>query len=119
MATEFNKNKLQVLILSPWNYPFQLTLIPLCAAIASGNCVVIKPSEISPHSSKTIATLIPRYLDTDCYSVVEGGPDVVGALLEEKFDHIFYTGSFTVAREIHRMANKYLTKCTFELGGKR
>jgi acyl-CoA reductase-like NAD-dependent aldehyde dehydrogenase len=107
-----------VLIISPYNYPFQLAMMPLCGAIAAGNCAVIKPSELAENSARTIARLIPRYLDKNCYAVVEGGPEIFPALLELKFDHVFYTGSFNVAREIHGRVNKYLTKCTFELGGK-
>jgi acyl-CoA reductase-like NAD-dependent aldehyde dehydrogenase len=105
--------------LSPWNYPFQLSLVPLCGAIAGGNCVVVKPSELAPHSALVIAQLLPQYLDPECYKVVLGGPQETQLLLDEKFDYIFYTGSYTVGKLVHEKANKWLTPVTLELGGKR
>jgi len=107
-----------VLIISPWNYPIQLTFMPLAAAIAAGNCVVIKPSEISAHCSQVIGKLIPRYLDSKCIAVVEGGADEASALLEQRFDHIFYTGSTAVGRIVMQAAARHLTPVTLELGGK-
>lgn len=107
-----------VLIMSPWNYPLNLALIPLAGAIAAGNCVVIKPSELAPHSASFIAKFIPKYLDNDCYHVVCGGVEETAALLSLKFDYIFYTGSTRVGQIIHQAANKHLTPCTLELGGK-
>lgn len=107
-----------VLIISPWNYPIQLSFMPLAAAIAAGNCVVIKPSEISAHTAQVIAKLIPRYLDPKCIAVVEGGADESSALLEQRFDHIFYTGNPTVGRIVMQAAARHLTPVTLELGGK-
>ena len=107
-----------VLIIGPWNYPLQLILVPLIGAIAAGNCSVIKPSELAPASSALLARFLPQYLDNDCVRIVEGGPSETTALLEEKFDHIFYTGSGAVATIIMHAAAKHLTPVTLELGGK-
>lgn len=107
-----------VLVMGAWNYPLQLTLMPISGAIAGGNCVVIKPSEISPHTAKLIEELVPQYLDPECFPVVNGGIPETTALLKERFDYIFYTGSTTVGKIIHRACNEYLTPCTLELGGK-
>src|SRR5688572_25770333 len=85
-----------VLIIAPWNYPLQLTLSPLVGALAAGNTVVLKPSEVSPATSSAIAELIPKYLDERVVTVVEGAVDETTALLNEQFDHIFYTGNGTV-----------------------
>jgi aldehyde dehydrogenase (NAD+) len=107
-----------VLIIGPWNYPVHLVLAPLVAAIAAGNCAVLKPSEIAPHASRVVAQLVPEYLDTDAISVVEGGVPETTALLAERFDHIFYTGNGTVGRIVMERAAKHLTPVTLELGGK-
>jgi len=107
-----------VLIIGAWNYPLQLTLAPLIPAIAAGNCAVLKPSEISPATASAIAELIPKYLDSQCFQVVTGGVPETTELLENKFDHIFYTGSSTVGKIIASTAAKTLTPCTLELGGK-
>lgn len=107
-----------VLIISAWNYPFQLTLIPLAGAIACGNCVVVKPSELSVASTKLLIELLPHYLDTDCYQIMEGGVAETSALLENRFDYIFFTGSPKVGKIVHQAASKYLTPTTLELGGK-
>lgn len=107
-----------VLIIGPWNYPLQLLLIPLVAAIAAGNCVLIKPSEVSAATDSLIAELIPKYLSQDCYAVVHGGAEETKALLQNRFDHIFYTGSQSVARSIMQAASVHLTPVTLELGGK-
>lgn len=107
-----------VLIIGAWNYPFQLTLSPLCGAIAAGNCAIIKPSEISLVSAKLMADLIPKYLDNDCYHVVLGGVEETTVLLQERFDYIFFTGSTKIGKIIHAAANKHLTPVTLELGGK-
>ena len=106
------------LIIAPWNYPFQTLALPLVGAIAAGNCVVLKPSEISAHTSAVIAKWIPKYLDTKAFQVVEGGVPETTALLREKWDHIFYTGNGTVGRIIMEAASKHLTPVTLELGGK-
>jgi len=107
-----------VLIMGAWNYPFQLTLGPFIAAVAAGNCAVLKPSEIAPHTSALIARLVPQYLDRDCVKVFEGGIGPTTQLLTEQFDHIFYTGSGNVGRIIMEAAAKHLTPVTLELGGK-
>ncbi|XP_054464294.1 aldehyde dehydrogenase family 3 member B1 [Anoplopoma fimbria] len=107
-----------VLIIGPWNYPLHLLLLPLVGAIAAGNCAVIKPSEVSAHTDSLMAELIPKYLSQDCYSVVRGGAEETTTLLQNRFDHIFYTGSQTVARIILQAASVHLTPVTLELGGK-
>ncbi|CAN9505291.1 unnamed protein product [Ophioblennius macclurei] len=107
-----------VLIIGPWNYPLQLLLLPLVAAIAAGNCVILKPSEISAATDDLIAELLPKYLNQDCYAVVSGGAEETTSLLKNRFDHIFYTGSQAVARLILQAASVYLTPVTLELGGK-
>nr|XP_023964026.1 aldehyde dehydrogenase family 3 member B1 [Chrysemys picta bellii] len=81
-----------VLIIGPWNYPLNLILVPLIGAIAAGNCVIIKPSEISSSTEKLLAETLPNYLDKDCFAVVTGGPAETTQLLENKFDYIFFTG---------------------------
>ncbi|MBV1948468.1 aldehyde dehydrogenase family protein [Streptomyces sp. BV129] len=107
-----------VLVIAPWNYPAQLLLAPVVGALASGNAVVAKPSELAPATSAALAELIPAYLDTDAVAVVEGGIPETTALLAERFDHIFYTGNGTVGRVVMRAAAKHLTPVTLELGGK-
>ncbi|XP_017002157.3 aldehyde dehydrogenase, dimeric NADP-preferring isoform X5 [Drosophila takahashii] len=107
-----------VLVIGAWNYPLQLLLVPVASAIAAGNCVVIKPSEIAANCAKFIADVIPKYLDNDCYPVVCGGPSETAELLNQRFDYIFYTGSTRVGKIIHAAANKHLTPTTLELGGK-
>ena len=107
-----------VLIISPWNCPVQLTLMPLAAAIAAGNYAVVKCSELSACTSQVLSRLIPLYLDAKCVAVVEGGPEEASALLEERFDHIFYTGSPGIARIVMQAAARHLTPVTLELGGK-
>jgi len=107
-----------VLIIGAWNYPLQLTLAGMSAAIAAGNCVVIKPSELAPATSAIIARLIPEYLDPDCVKVVEGAVPETTALLNLSFDHILYTGGGDVAKIVMSAAAKHLTPVTLELGGK-
>ncbi|MFI9803538.1 aldehyde dehydrogenase family protein [Streptomyces sp. NPDC052301] len=107
-----------VLVIAPWNYPAQLLLAPMVGALASGNAVVAKPSELAPATSAALAELIPAYLDTDAVAVVEGGVPETTALLAERFDHIFYTGNGTVGRIVMRAAAEHLTPVTLELGGK-
>jgi aldehyde dehydrogenase (NAD+) len=107
-----------VLIVAPWNYPFDLCVGPLIGAIAAGNCAVMKPSEMAPATSALVARLVPKYLDTQCFRVVEGAIKETTALLEERFDHIFYTGNGTVGRIVMTAAAKHLTPVTLELGGK-
>ncbi|KAJ8254225.1 hypothetical protein COCON_G00208370 [Conger conger] len=107
-----------VLIIGAWNYPIQVTLSPLVAAIAAGNCAILKPSEVSQATEKLLAKLIPKYLSQECYAVLCGGAEETKKLLENQFDHIFYTGSQPVARSILQAAAVHLTPVTLELGGK-
>jgi len=107
-----------VLVIGPWNYPIQLVLAPLVGALAAGNAVVLKPSELAPATSAALARLVPEYLDRRAVSVVEGGADVATDLLAERFDHIFYTGNATVGRIVAHAAAENLTPVTLELGGK-
>ncbi|MEV7435674.1 aldehyde dehydrogenase family protein [Streptomyces griseoviridis] len=107
-----------VLVIAPWNYPVQLLLAPLVGALAAGNAVVVKPSELAPATSAALARLLPAYLDTDAFAVVEGGVPETTALLAERFDHIFYTGNGAVGRIVLRAAAEHLTPVTLELGGK-
>ncbi len=107
-----------ILNIAPWNYPFDLAVGPLIGAIAAGNCALIKPSEVSPATSALLARLIPKYMDNECVRVVEGGVKETTALLEERYDHIFYTGNGAVGRIVMAAAAKHLTPVTLELGGK-
>ncbi|MER5978296.1 aldehyde dehydrogenase family protein [Streptomyces sp. NPDC001857] len=107
-----------VLVIAPWNYPAQLLLSPMVGALAAGNAVVAKPSELAPATSAALARLLPAYLDTDAVAVVEGGVPETTALLAERFDHVFYTGNGTVGRVVMRAAAEHLTPVTLELGGK-
>ncbi|MDA8314215.1 MAG: aldehyde dehydrogenase family protein [Actinomycetota bacterium] len=106
------------LVVAPWNYPVHLLLLPMAAAIAAGNCVVGKPSEISPRTSAALAKLAPRHLDPRAVAIVEGGPEETGELLEQRFDTIFYTGNARVGRIVMEAAARHLTPVTLELGGK-
>ena len=107
-----------VLVIAPWNYPVQLLLVPAAGAIAAGNTVVMKPSEVSAETSALIARLVPRYLDDEAVAVVEGGVPETTELLAERFDHVFYTGNGTVGRIVMAAAARHLTPVTLELGGK-
>ncbi|MET9827931.1 aldehyde dehydrogenase family protein [Streptomyces sp. NPDC006385] len=107
-----------VLIISPWNYPLQLALAPLVGALAAGNCAVIKPSELAPATSAALAHWLPRVLDPHAVAVVEGGVPETTALLDQRFDHVFYTGNGTVGRIVMAAAARHLTPVTLELGGK-
>jgi aldehyde dehydrogenase (NAD+) len=107
-----------VLILAPWNFPFQLAIGPLVSAIAAGNCVMLKPSEISENTSHFIRDLISSTFPEDEVAVVEGGPDVSQMLLEKPFHHIFFTGSSAVGKIVMQAAAKHLASVTLELGGK-
>lgn len=106
-----------VLVIAPWNYPIQLLLAPMIGALAAGNTVVGKPSEMAPATSAVLARWIPEYLDGAVH-IVEGGVPETTALLEERFDHIFYTGNGRVGRIVMAAAAKNLTPVTLELGGK-
>lgn len=107
-----------VLIMSPWNYPFLLTLEPLVDAIAAGNTAIVKPSAYSPHTSQIIADIIEECFDKKYVSVVTGGRAENSCLLNQKFDYIFFTGSQSVGKEVMRHAAENLTPVTLELGGK-
>ncbi|NXA57583.1 AL3B1 dehydrogenase, partial [Nothocercus julius] len=107
-----------VLIIGPWNYPIHLLLVPLIGAIAAGNCVVMKPSEISRNAERLVAETLPGYLDEDCFAVVTAGPEETARLLECRFDYIFFTGTPSVGRIVMTAAAKHLTPLTLELGGK-
>ncbi|KAL0081422.1 Aldehyde/histidinol dehydrogenase [Phycomyces blakesleeanus] len=107
-----------VLVIGCWNYPVQLALVPLAGAIAAGNTVVVKPSEISMHTSALITELFTKYMDTSCYRIVNGGAEETTALLKNEFNHIMYTGNSTVGKIIMTAAAQFLTPVTLELGGK-
>ncbi|XP_032072163.1 aldehyde dehydrogenase family 3 member A2 [Thamnophis elegans] len=107
-----------VLVIGAWNYPFVLVMGPLIAAIAAGNAVVVKPSEVSENTAKLFEKLLPQYLDKDLYPVVNGGVPETTELLKQRFDHILYTGNSTVGKIVMEAASKHLTPVTLELGGK-
>jgi aldehyde dehydrogenase (NAD+) len=107
-----------VLILGPWNYPLQLLLTPLVGALAGGNAAVLKPSEFAPRTSEVVAKIIGSTFDPAEVAVVTGGPEVAEALLEERFDHVFFTGSTATGRKVAAAAARHLTPVTLELGGK-
>ena len=107
-----------VCIIAPWNYPVQLLFAPLVPALAAGNTAVLKPSEVTPSVSALIEELVPRYFNASTVAVVTGAVDETTALLEQRFDHIFYTGNGKVGRVVMRAAAEHLTPVTLELGGK-
>lgn len=107
-----------VLIMSPWNYPFMLTMDPLIGAIAAGNCCVVKPSAYSPAVSAVIRTIVSECFPPEYVTVVEGGRAENNALLDQVFDYIFFTGGVTVGKEVMEKAAQNLTPVTLELGGK-
>lgn len=106
------------LIIAPWNYPAQLVLSPLVAAIAAGNCALLKPSELAIHTAAVISRIIAEVFDPDHVSLVEGGPDLSQELLKHRFDIIFFTGSSRVGRLVQQAAARHLTPVILELGGK-
>jgi aldehyde dehydrogenase (NAD+) len=108
----------KVLILAPWNYPFQLALCPLISAVAAGNQVVLKPSELTPKTSEIIVKIIGKVFDKNHVEVVEGGVEVSQKLLSERWDYIFFTGSVAVGKIVAKAAAENLTPVTLELGGK-
>ena len=107
-----------VCIIAPWNYPVQLLFAPLVPALAAGNTAVLKPSEVTPTVSALIEELVPLYFDRHVVAVVTGAVEETTALLEQRFDHIFYTGNGKVGRVVMRAAAEHLTPVTLELGGK-
>ncbi len=108
----------KVLIIAPWNYPFQLALCPMIAAVAAGNQVVVKPSELTPKTSAVIRKIIEKIFHINHVECVEGGLEVSQKLLAERWDYIFFTGSPTVGKIIAKAAAENLTPVTLELGGK-
>ncbi|CAM5320448.1 aldehyde dehydrogenase family protein [Streptomyces aurantiogriseus] len=107
-----------VLVIAPWNFPLHLLIDPIIGALAAGNTVVAKPSELSVHTSAVASRLLRQYFDADVLTVVEGGAEETTALLAQRFDHIFYTGNGAVGRIVMAAAAKNLTPVTLELGGK-
>lgn len=107
-----------VLVIGPWNYPFYLSVGPLVAAVAAGNCAVVKPSELAPATSAVLARLLPKYLDPEAIQVVEGDGATTQTLLAQGFDHALFTGGTEVGRKIMAGAAPTLTPVTLELGGK-
>jgi aldehyde dehydrogenase (NAD+) len=108
----------KVLVLAPWNYPFQLALCPLISAVAAGNQVVVKPSELTPKTSEIIHKIISKVFDADHVEVIEGGVEVSQKLLSERWDYIFFTGSVAAGKIVAKAAAENLTPVTLELGGK-
>lgn len=107
-----------VLVIGPWNYPFQLIVSPLVGAIAAGNCAILKPSEQAPHTSKVVAEIVAAAFEPNYIAVLEGDVEVSQQLLAEKFDRIFFTGGTEIGRIVMQAAAKTLTPVTLELGGK-
>jgi aldehyde dehydrogenase (NAD+) len=107
-----------VLVIGPWNYPVRCLVLPLAFAIAAGNTAAVKPSELAPATSALLAELIPSYLDEQAVAVAEGGPEVAERLLQQQWDHIFFTGGGRVGRLVMSAAARNLTPVTLELGGK-
>ena len=101
-----------VLIIAPWNYPMSMVAAPLVGAVAAGNCAVMKPSEVTTRTSTALAAILPRYLDKDAFAVVEANIPETTELLEQKFDHILYTGNERVAQIVMTAAAKHLTPVT-------
>ncbi|MED3897140.1 aldehyde dehydrogenase [Priestia aryabhattai] len=106
------------LVIAPWNYPFQLAVSPVVGAIAAGNCVVLKPSELTPHTSSLLAKMFNENFPEEYLTVVEGEVETSTALLKENFDYIFFTGSTMIGKIVAEAAAKHLTPVTLELGGK-
>ncbi len=108
----------KVLVIAPWNYPFQLALCPLIAAVAAGNKVVVKPSELTPNTSSIIAKIINQIFEKNHVEVIEGGIEMSQQLLSQRWDYIFFTGSVAVGKIVAKAAAEFLTPVTLELGGK-
>jgi len=106
------------LIIAPWNYPFQLTFMPLIGSIAAGNCTIIKPSEVAPACSRVLAHIIQKTFDPAYITVIQGDAMTAQALLQEKFDYIFFTGGTEIGKKVMTAAAQHLTPLTLELGGK-
>ncbi|MGL2964878.1 aldehyde dehydrogenase [Flavobacterium sp. RSB2_4_14] len=108
----------KVLIIAPWNYPYQLALCPLIAAVAAGNQVVVKPSELTPNTSRIIAKIISEVFEKNHVECVEGGLEISQQLLSQRWDFIFFTGSVAVGKIVAKAAAEHLTPVVLELGGK-
>jgi len=108
----------RVLIMAPWNYPFQLVINPIVAAVAAGNCIICKPSEITAHTSSVLTELIAEVFDPEHVTVIEGGIEENQFLLKQKWDYIFFTGSTSVGKIVMKAAAEQLCPITLELGGK-
>ncbi len=108
----------KVLLISPWNYPFQLALCPLIAAVAAGNQVVLKPSELTPNTAAIIQKIVSEVFPTDHVEVIQGNAEVATELLAQRWDYIFFTGSVAVGKIVAKAAAENLTPVTLELGGK-
>ena len=106
------------LIIAPWNYPFQLVMAPLVAALSAGNCALVKPSELAVATSALVSELIPAYFETELVAAATGGVATAQALLKERFDHIFFTGGAATGKIVAHAAAEHLTPVTLELGGK-
>ncbi|HSP35564.1 MAG TPA: aldehyde dehydrogenase family protein [Thermoanaerobaculia bacterium] len=107
-----------VLVIAPWNFPFNLSLGPVISAVAAGNCVILKPSELTPHSAACMQRILAELFDENEVAVIEGDARVAEALLRKKFDHIFFTGGPAVGKLVMKAAAEHLTSVTLELGGK-
>lgn len=124
LSAPFAKNRLQYeskgvsLVIAPWNYPFQLVMSPLISAIAAGNCVVVKPSEISSKTAAVISAILSEAFKIEVVACVEGGKEIAEELLDLPFNHIFFTGSTETGQKIMLAAGKHLASVTLELGGK-
>ncbi|RZK43966.1 MAG: aldehyde dehydrogenase family protein [Pedobacter sp.] len=124
LSNPFSKNRIYYepkgvcLIIAPWNYPFQLVMSPLISAIAAGNCVIVKPSELSAATSEVIQTIISETFETQEVVCFEGDAEVSTTLLDLPFDHIFFTGSTEIGKVVMKAAAKHLSSVTLELGGK-
>jgi aldehyde dehydrogenase (NAD+) len=124
LANQFGTSKIYseplgcILVIGAWNYPYQLSLSPLIAALAAGNCCILKPSEVAENTMKTMAKLINENFDSDYLTVFEGGIDETTEILKLKFDKIFFTGSTKVGKIVYKAAAENLTPVTLELGGK-
>lgn len=108
----------RVLIISPWNYPFQLAIVPLIGAIAAGNCAIVKPSEISANVSNVLEQMIEEYFNPEYVFLINGGVDIAQELLRQKCDFIFFSGSASIGKKVMQAASNHLTPLALELGGK-
>lgn len=106
------------LVIGAWNYPSATTIAPAASAIAAGNCVALKPSEMAPHNSNVMKALFEKYLDKDCYTVIEGQVEVAKVICSKKWDHIIFTGSPMKGKLVAKAAAENLVPVTLELGGK-